>query len=181
MIPAEVTLKGIWAAVIAGAFAAVVGVCLFLLANTYLDLRFGPFHWEGWKPKAERFERERDACHTASKANADAQKAQKAAYEARYKDLAHEADEQVQRAQVDAMAATERYIAAHRVRGGQGGVSAPVAPADDHSAGSGDSASAAPELVAVSDEDIRICTTNTIRLEAVRDWAISLTNDPATP
>jgi hypothetical protein len=161
--------------------AGLAALCLLLTLNTYLDIHIGPVGFEGWKPKAERMERERDACHTASDQNTAAQKAQKAAYEARYKDLAHDADKQVERAQSDALAATDRYIAAHRVRRDESGVSAPVAAASDSGAGSSDGASPAPELVAVGEEDIRICTTNTIRLEAVRDWALSLSHDPAHP
>lgn len=156
--------------------AGLAALCVLLALNTYLDFHIGPIGFEGWKPKAERFERERDSCITAGEANTAAQKAQKAAYEAKYKELAHEADEQVERAQVDAAASAERYIAANRVRRNQGGVStAPAAPGDSGSGGSY-SASGSPELVAVSESDIRICTTNTIRLEAARQWGLSLTD-----
>jgi hypothetical protein len=159
--------------IIAGLAALVV----LLTLNTYLDIHIGPVGFEGWRPKAERMERERDSCITAGEQNTKAQQAQKAAYEARYKDLAHDADEQVERAQSDALAATERYIADHRVRPNQGGVSAAIAASDDSGTESGVGPGSAPELVAVNEDDIRICTTNTVRLEAAREWAKGLAGE----
>jgi hypothetical protein len=154
--------------------AGLAALCLLLTLNTYLDFHIGPVGWEGWKPKAERFERERDACHTASDQNAAAQKAQKAAYEAKYKEMAHEADEQVERAQADALAATDRYIAAHRVQRNQGGVSAPVATASD-------SGSVVPETVpagiVMGEADVRACAALYPYAVEAHNWAVSLSQE----
>lgn len=42
--------------------AGLATLCLLLTLNTYLDFHIGPVGFEGWKPKAERFEAEAKAC-----------------------------------------------------------------------------------------------------------------------
>lgn len=151
---------------------------LLLTLNTYLDLHIGPVGFEGWKPKAERMERERDQCHEAGEQNTKAQQAQKAAYEARYKDLAHDADEQVERAQSDALAATERYIADHRVRPNQSGVSAPVAATDDSGSGVSESL---PAGIVMGEADVRACAALYPYAVEAHNWAVGLSDNPAHP
>jgi len=141
--------------------------------------------WHGWG-KAEAKLKDCNTGRVADrKAYADAQKialqkalAAKAAVEKKYAELAETTDANEQKARTDAMADAERYITAHRVRDKAAGSATgrTAAPAEDHSPASSDSAGPAPELdeVSVTADDIRICTTNTTRLEAVRSWALSL-------
>lgn len=114
----------------------------------------------------------------AEKRATDAALAAKAKAERDYKTLAETTDAEEQKARDTAMADAERYIADHRVRPqAAGGASRPASPApEDHGSTGSDSAGPAPivDAVAVTPDDIRICTTNTTRLEAVRAWALSL-------
>lgn len=183
-LPATVTLKGIWAALIALAFA----ILLALLAVQTVRIegfKIWPLGIEGWKPKAERLQHDLDAVKAAQQVALEKAQAAKAKAELDYKNLAETTDANEQKARTDAMADAERYIAGHRVRsqaaGGAAGRTA--APAEDHGTASGDSASPAPELdeVTVTADDIRICTVNTTRLEAVRDWAVGLSSPTPSP
>ena len=102
--------------------------------------------------------------------------AAKAATEARYTSLAKEADNEFQTELADARSDAERYIASHRVRpeaASRAGGKA-VGSADNRDSGGGERPGDAPFMVAVAEADIGVCTTNTLRLEAVRDWALSL-------
>lgn len=100
------------------------------------------------------------------------------AQEARYKEKADNADKAHAKALVDASRAADRYIAANRVRIETAGSDASQAPAAaaGGSAGSPDSASAAAFMVAVTENDVRICTVNTQRLIDAREWAMGLNN-----
>ena len=102
-----------------------------------------------------------------------------AQWEARYDKLAMETDNAEREARADAMGVAERFIAANRVRceagasvGGEASGANPT-PNGDNS-GSVAGGSSTPQLVATKADDIRICTTNTIRLEAARSWALGL-------
>jgi len=101
------------------------------------------------------------------------------AQEARYKEQADNADRNHEQALSDANSALDRYIAANRVRRtgtadrASGGT---VASAQGGSAESFDGPGEAAFMVAVSPDDLRICTVNTERLIAARDWADSLNN-----
>ncbi len=105
---------------------------------------------------------------------------QKAAYEARYKDLAHDADKQVEQAQSEALAATDAFIERNRVRGG--GVSAPVAAASDSSTGVPESV---PAGIIVGEADVRACSALYPYAVAARAWALDVANasgnNPAHP
>lgn len=99
------------------------------------------------------------------------------AQERRYAEQAEKADHDHELALADAMGRADRFIAAHRVRTA-GAVARPASDpgsaAEGHRPESGDGPGAAPELVAVTPDDVRICTANTTRLEAVREWALGL-------
>ena len=97
------------------------------------------------------------------------------AQEARFKEKADNADKAHAKALVDASRAADRYIAANRVRieAAQGSAGGTVASAESGSAGSPDSASAAAFMVAVTENDVRICTANTQRPFA-REWALGV-------
>ncbi len=121
--------------------------------------------------------RQIDAMKRASDANHTAQLAQKEAEEQRYRNLAHDADTRHVQELASARTAAERYIATHRVR--QAGDGGGISPSSSTASGDGAQGGVGPGpetlMAAVSDEDIQICTTNTIRLVAVREWALMLT------
>jgi len=106
--------------------------------------------------------------------------AAKAEAERKYAEKAKEIDREHQAELADASARADRYITANRVQcpsvGSQG--SGAIAATEDHSAAGGDGSgsTAIVDAVAVDAEDIRICTTNTARLQSVREWAASLAN-----
>jgi hypothetical protein len=183
-LPATVTLKGIWAAIIALAFAILLAL-LGVQTVRIEGFKIWPLSIEGWKPKAERLQHDLDAVKAAQQVALEKAQAAKAKAELDYKNLAETTDANEQKARADAMAGAERYITDHRVRpqaaGGSAGRTAPAA--EDHGATGGNSAGAAPELdeVTVTADDIRICTVNTTRLEAVRDWAIDLSSPASSP
>lgn len=174
-MPTSLTLKGIWLAIVAIAFA----VLLILLAVQTVRLegfKIWPLSYEGALPKIKRYETafaeiERKTVETTAK--------WKQAIEAKeqdYRNKAQEADDNAEEALSGAMAAAERHIANNRVQcpANRGGVNGPAASASGGSAGGGDGPGRDAELVAVTPDDIRICTTNSVRLQAVRDWALSL-------
>lgn len=105
-----------------------------------------------------------------------AQKAVNQAKEAEYQEKAREADQKHRAELSHAMAAAERHIAAHRVRqGGCGGASGNAgATAQGDGPGSADRSGADAELVAVTADDVRVCTVNTQRLIDGHDWAVGL-------
>jgi len=99
-----------------------------------------------------------------------------AAKEAYYKEQANAADQNYATAVDDARSATDRYIAAHRVPVCPASGAASTAPArpQGNSAQGSDGPGTAPYMVAVSPEDVSICTSNTLRLEAGKAWAEGL-------
>lgn len=156
-----------------------IAILLALLAVQTVRLegfKLWPISVEGWKPKAERLERDIEAVKQAQKIAAEKARAARIAKEQEYRDHAERIDREHEAELESARARTERYIAANRVRNeaidrAAGG---PGAGPDSGGAEGGDGRSEAPVMVAVSDEDIRICTSNTLRLEAVRRWALGL-------
>ncbi len=106
--------------------------------------------------------------------------AQKQAEEARHKANAERIDRAFKNQLADARDATAEYIRNHRVRvesgagTAQGGSGPTLAAAGDRGASGGERSGGTPFMVAVAEADIGICTANTLRLEAVRDWAAGL-------
>lgn len=106
-----------------------------------------------------------------------AQKAINARQEQEWKDKADATDKAHEQALVGAMARADRYIAANRVlRQATGGsaTGGTCAAAEDHGAGGAESAGGETELVAVTADDVRVCTVNTQRLIDGHDWAVGL-------
>lgn len=103
-------------------------------------------------------------------------KAAIATKEAYYKEQANAADQNYATAVDDARSATDRYIAAHRVPACPASGAASAAPArpQGNAAQGSDGPGTAPYMVAVSPEDVSVCTTNTLRLEAGKLWAEGL-------
>lgn len=98
-------------------------------------------------------------------------KAQKAAVEQRYRDLAKQKDVEHEKELAHAMDATDRYIASHRVRSCAGGSTGRPAPAPEYH-GSGVSEGLPPDpLVAVSDSDVRACSAAVVYGVKAHEWA----------
>lgn len=173
---ARLSLSGIAIAVLAG---------LLAVQTVRLEgFKFWPLSWEGWKPKAERLDSVIDGIVQAeTTARIRAEQARQET-ERKYAELAERTDREAHIAQEAALDAAERFIAANRVRCApdRSAASAAVAPASSDSAGSGDGPGGTSELdevslVAVPDEDVRICTRNTNRLIAAREWGLELQGD----
>lgn len=174
MKPAYV-IKGVWAAILALAF--VVLVALLAVQTARID-GFGiwPFKVKGYAEKLA------DAEAYVDRIEAAQDEALKRAVEARnkaereYADLAGKVDDNANEQTAAWAGPIERFIAANRVRCPASAASGPIAPAEDHSTGSGQEASAAPLMdgVVVTPDDVRICTANTLQAEAARDWAMGL-------
>lgn len=103
--------------------------------------------------------------------------------EARYRALASKVDTEHASNLETALAAARRHAAANRCAPGR--MRTEVAPAvspaggsgtgaEGGSAKSGDGPGGDTQLVAVTVDDLRICTVNTSRLQAVREWAFKL-------
>jgi len=186
-----VSLRERLAKVSADAIAWSVGAALIvgLICNTYAEVRLsGPwgtgFHFEGWKPRAQRLAREKDELIAAQTKAAEVQKQLLDQAEQDYRDLAKRTDNETDLATQVALGAADRFIAANRVRcpadrGSPG--AAPAAAEGGSSQGNNRSGGGAQldegtavDLVAVPAEDIRICTRNTTRLKLGRGWGLDL-------
>lgn len=180
---AQVALKGIWVAVIAALFIS--AICFGVVQTVRLEgLKIWPFEITGWRPLA--IDRGKTIASFA-KAQNDALAlalAAKAKAEADYRTLAERIDHEADQARPDALADAERYIAGNRVQrcpADRGAAGPAPASGQDHGARNGDAAGATalvdaadPDLVAVTPDDIRICTANTLQAEAARSWALQL-------
>lgn len=122
---------------------------------------------------------ERESYAEAQRNAAIRAKAAVVAQEARYKEQASHADLKYAEALGDARSALDRYIAANRVRpkavgGASGGT---IAITESGGAESADRSGRIADMVAVTPDDLRICTVNTERLVAARAWATELENN----
>lgn len=138
----------------------------------------------GYNARDERADREMsEMLASVADAQERARAAQQAAMDreqARYDELAERTDREYQASQVEAMSAADRYIAANRVRPPSGSVASDTSAAPQGDGASGDSGPGSPALVdavAVSAEDVRICTVNTSRLIAAHLWAVGLAEE----
>lgn len=148
-----------------GLFGALAFLGLALAVNHYRHA----YHAEIARMKAQ------EAAYVAAQANAT-QKAQAAlaAKEAEYRSKANEADQSYRAELADARAATDRYVASHRVRfSASGAPSGTVATAEDHAAGV---LQGMPEsaFVAVSERDVQACTDAYVYAVSAREWALGL-------
>lgn len=110
-----------------------------------------------------------------------AQKAQQAiaATEASYKAQAEQKDQEYHDEMDSARALASRYIASHRVqpKAAQGGAGSTITASQGGSAKGVVGPGAPSDMVAVTPDDVQICTENTVRLQSAHDWAAGL-NDP---
>ena len=176
----------------AAAIALLVTALLAALAVQTVrieGLKIWPVAIEGWKPKAERLEQVIANVRVAEQlAEAWARQA-RLDQEARYRAVAERTDDDARRETSVALGDAERFIAA----GGHAGAGrvrteadrGPGSPAGtgpgDRGLGNPEGAGAPAELdgpesrfVTVTADDVRICTVNTVRAEAARDWALAL-------
>lgn len=132
-----------------------------------------------WKDQAQLCQagrkQDRDRYVQAQKDAAAMALAAKVQQEAAYRAQAERTQSEYETELADASAAADRYIATHRVRaeGAQGASGGTGEGSDRGGAGSAIGPGETPELaVAVKADDVRICTENTTRLEAAREWSM---------
>lgn len=178
MIPATVTLKGIWAALIALAFAIILAL-LAVQTVRIEGIKIWPLNLEGYKAKSERLQADLDKVKAAQVVALEKAVAAVKKVEQNYRTLAEKTDAKLEKARTDAMLDAERYIAAHRlhpqaVGGSPGGSSAAAEGGNPEVVGE------VPEdaLVAVSVADVRACTVNSTDLMNAHDWAVGLNEQP---
>jgi hypothetical protein len=92
----------------------------------------------------------------------------------RYKEKADEADARHETALADARSRASAYIDRMRLKTAARPASTAIASAQGGGAQSAVRSGAAPDMVAISAADIDVCTINTARLEAAREWALGL-------
>lgn len=168
-------INSVWAALIALAFAALLIVAAVQTARIE-GFGIWPFKVKGYAEKlADAAERERRIAVAQDKALKKAIEARNKV-EREYADLATKVDTHANEQTAQWAGPVERFIAANRVRCPANTPGGPAAAAEDHSPGSGQEAGAAPivDAVAVTADDVRICTANTLQAEAAREWAIGL-------
>ena len=139
--------------------------------------------WQGKRGANERADRATAtlkadrALYTAAQEEAKARAiAAVKAQEARYQEQAANADQSHRQALETAYSALDRYIAANRVRAkavDRASVGTGEARESDR-AESSDGPGGTADMVAVTADDLRICTVNTQRLVAVKAWADGL-------
>lgn len=139
-----------------------------------------PVQIEGYKAKAERLEADLRNVRAAQElAKAKARQA-RLEQEARYRALAEKVDDNARKELDEARRIAERFIAAGGVRpktAGGDGIGAGAGPQGRSASdpqGAGAEAILDEGTVAVTAEDVLICTTNTIKAEAAREWALGV-------
>ena len=100
---------------------------------------------------------------------------QEAVYQAKAQDTDHAYQTQL----VAAQSSADMYIATHRVRpNGAGSTGPAIAAATGSNPGSVVGPGDPAYMVAVSADDINVCTVNTQRLQAGHNWALGLNTTP---
>lgn len=186
MIPPSVTIRSIWAAVVAAAFLLVV---IFAAVQTARieGFKVWPISVKGYKAEIKDLKDWIDTLVKAQKEAGAAQEAVNAKAEETYTEIAEDIDHEADKARGAQLNAAERYIDAHRVRcpavggtpGKASGSASSDGPRDGQEAGKAPKLDApdsvlAGDYVTVLAEDVRICTVNTLQAEAARDWALQL-------
>lgn len=162
---------------------ALAGIVLLLLAQIHgLPIVGGGLKAELAAEQKAHLETQRRYAFAQVEA-AEKARAYRLSQEARYRALATKADTEHASNLETALAAARRHAAANRcapVRLQPESAPAVGSPggsgtgAEGGSAESGNGSGGDAQLVAVTEDDLRICTVNTSRLQAVRAWADSL-------
>lgn len=187
-MPPQVTLKTVWALVVAG----LLGLLLigFGVQTARIEgFKVWPISVKGYKAENKSLKDQLDKLVAAQATAGNAQKQVNDNAAKTYKDITKGVDYDAHKTLPVELGAAERYAAAHRVRtprgGGAPGYAAPSAsgdgPRDTQAAGTTsqlDDASGGgtfiPGVVIVSDADLKICTINTVKAEAGHDFATKL-------
>lgn len=176
MIPATVTFKGIWAALIAFAFAILFA--LLVVQTVRLEgFKIWPVSIEGCIARSERLRADLDKVKASQKEASRKQAEVIAKKQAEYDQLAKKAQTNEQKIHDLSRALTDSYAsnAAHRLRpealGGSPGGSR-VASEDNNSGVS----ETVPEdaLVAISIADLHTCSDNSVYALTAYEWAREL-------
>jgi hypothetical protein len=172
------------------AFAAVLA--LLAVQTVRLEgLKLWPLSVEGWKPTAQRLTLDIAAIRREQGLAGETAKSERLQQEARYRGIAERIDDDAQERLAGAMDAADRFIAAGGVQPRTLGSSRGRAGTGCQDRGARNPQGTGPEaeldaaeiggdfgvpegLVIVPAEDVRICTTNTIKAEAGRELAIEL-------
>ena len=184
---ARVALSGVKLALVGIAALLIVGFAVVQTVRLE-GFKLWPFKVEGPLGKVDRLEGELHAILTAQEFATELAEADKALHEAAYRDIARGIDDAFDKNLDGELAAAARFVAANRVRCPASGSAAGGASgsAGDHGAGSAQGAGGAaeldgpggagdlPGLVAVPDDDVRICTVNTLKAEAGHRLAAEL-------
>lgn len=143
-------------------------------------LKVWPLSIDGWKPLAIERGETIENIRKAQQVAADKARLARLEQEAIYREEARKADAREHAIREEALDLAERYIAANRVRpeAYRGPPSGAGSSPESGSPESDNGPRGAPELdeglVAVTAEDVRICTRNTARLIAGREWGLGL-------
>lgn len=186
--PEQLTLRAVHALAIASLVLA-LAIGLAVQTARIEGLKLWPVAIEGWKPKAERFERALANVRVAEQLAAAWAEAARLNQEARYRAVAQRTDIDAKRETSVALSDAELFIAG----GGHAGARQLRAQVDrgagspagtgpgNHRPGDPEGAGQAPELdetegpmIAVTADDVRVCTVNTVKAEAAHDWAVAL-------
>lgn len=111
------------------------------------------------------------AAVAASQANLAATKALRTQERTAYQDKAHAPDERYRADLAGALAKSARHIAANRVQSSGSSPAQPIGQTSDPQSPVGPDPQA---LVAVTADDVEVCSINYERLRAARDWALGL-------
>ena len=193
-IAAKVALKTGWLLFIGAVVVGALG--LAAVQTVRLEgLQVWPIAIDGWIEVAADRQQQIDSFLQAQASAEDAAQEQKRNDEARYRAIAQRIDDNAQDETESALRLADEFIAAGGLqREGAGSAPCPApACAGDHRADDPAAASRAAQLddagdrpgagladrtgeglVTVTAEDIRICTRNTIKAEAGRDFALQL-------
>lgn len=194
IVPAWLSAQGLdagWKAIRLGLLVSIMTfvVAIAVVQTIRLEgFRLGPFGSEGALARADRLEDELGRIVAAQHAAGELAQAQKAATEETYRARAKGVDDAFKEGIGAELAAAARYAAANRVRcpaagsppgdavaaAGSDGTGGPAGSGRTPELDASGGIDAAHALVAVRDDDVRICTENTLRLEAAQAWGIAL-------
>lgn len=181
-IPPSVTLKGIWAALIALAF--LLALALLVVQTVRLEgFKIWPISVEGYVAKSERLQKDVTTCKDAQEEAARAQQAVVDAAQRKYDSLKERADSNEKILNSMARSLTAAYADANRVRNAQAVDRAPSGA--DSSAGSDDPgiSEAVPDgsFVAISESDLQACADSAAYAVAAHNWASGLNQEGSGP
>lgn len=178
MLAPSYTIKGIWAAIIAGVITLLLALNIAQAVNTYADVQFKlplglHIGFTGWKPHALASDDKIKQMNAASAANAVAQKKAIADQKAKFDDAARIADETFQAQLAAARSAADRYKLTHRVPSPAASVGPGAAAGQTDAPAVSETAPAEADIY-VSAADFDASVTDYTYARACYDWAQDL-------